>query len=593
VFFIVVVIGLFTAVYGVLRYRWLHGDGMPRSASVKEARSNIGTSEHESACPQAGFKKGKSETDQIELLRKALLDGDELTVRQIVKILTNQDREKAWAIIAEINPGWKMVRTFLSAWADCSVETCARWIVANLPKGGDRSFITQYVIGRWVEKNVFEAAAWVQTLLPEQGRDSALNALFEAWAKLDPEPAARELLLVKNFDTRNLAKGMIAYYWARKDIQAVTDWAWNLPKDSGYNYALSNIARAIYETDKTHGSDWIRSLPVGYTNNPTLRRIAAFLTGEDSAKAVSDLAVSIPGGFETSPDLQMFVVRWTKKKPEEIVAWVGQLPDSRSKEQALYTIAQVLAQVNPAIAAKIAETIPAGASRNSVISKVAAQWASVDVNQATAWAKQLPQDGTAQSAQDAIASVKVPDAPVSAQTTYNTQRETMTVPEILNQDLSVAIGLAEQIPDGSERNAVMHSLALRWAEEDPAGAATWVMQEMPEGFELNATLRTIIWGWAEKDSAGALAWGNQLTDPAKQLDAKATVAMALARINPTDAAGIAAQMPVGEARNNVVANIAFQWAHVDRNAVTTWAQSLSVEQGKEQALAAIQRALNN
>ncbi|MDD4871155.1 MAG: hypothetical protein PHR77_11405 [Kiritimatiellae bacterium] len=532
---------LFIAVFGIIKHRWFCGGEMPGSAVGKKDQISKVYSKNDIR----GFANKVSDVEQTAILRKALRDGDGRTVKYIVQMLTGKDMENALAIFMEMKPGWKMARVFLSAWADSSPEACARWVVKNLPKGGDRSFITQYVIRQWAGKNVLEAFAWVKTLSPEQGRDSALNALFEAWAGIDPENAAKELLLIKDFDTCNLSKGMIAYYWARKDINAATAWAWNLPKDSGYTSALSSIARVLYETDKKRGSDWAKSLPAGYTNNPALRRIASFLTGSDSEKAVSVLAENMPGGFGTAPDIQMFVARWTKRDPEVALAWARQLADSQSREYALYTITQALTPVNRSASAKVVEVV---------------------------------NDGQAAS---------------GGQTADNKQPDKISVPEILNQDLSVAIGLSEQIPDGPERDSVMHSVALRWAEDDPAGAAAWVMQEMPEGLELNATLRTIIWHWAENDSAGALSWANELTDSGKHMDAQATIAMALARVNPLAAAGVIEQIPCGETRNNVVSNVAFQWAHVDRNAVTAWAQKLTVEQGREQALAAIQRALNN
>jgi len=521
-------------------------------------------------------------SDLIAVLKKALHDGNEQEIRQIVRTLKGKDLDDAVAVVMETRPGWMMVRTFFSAWADGSPEACAKWVAVSMPKCGDRSYVMQYAIGRWVMRNPREALAWAGGLREEQGRDGALLAVFKSWASLDPESAAKELSLVKDFDSRNLAEGAIAYCWARKDVRAATAWAWNLSKDSGYDYALSNIARVLYETDKAGGSEWVRSFPAGYTNNPTLCSLAAFLTGRDSGQAVSRLAERIPGGPGPAPELQMQISRWAAKDPGGATAWAAHLPDERGREQALCTIACVLASVDPVAAAKVAESMPAGTMKNSAVSKVASAWASTDSIKAAEWAKQLPQDGTSQSAQEAVTSVTAP--------AENAGTAQVSIPEILNQDLSVAVGLAEQLPDGKQRDAVMHSIALRWAEADPAAAAAWVIQEMPDGLELNSTLRAIVWDWTAKDSAGALAWTGELGDQARQADTMATIAMALAKKDPRQAVAVADKVPAGEARNNVVANIAFQWAHVDRNAATAWAESLSTEQGKEQALDAIRRA---
>ena len=492
------------------------------------------------------LEKSQPEIGQVTLLRKAFRDGDCQMVNSVVRMLAGRDMEKALAVLLEMKPGWKLVRAFLSAWADIDPATCARWVVENLPKGGDRSFIMQHVIGQWVEKDVQKAFAWAQSLSVEQGRDSALQALFEKWAGIDPKSSAKALALLKDFPSCNLAKGAIAWHWARKDIDAATAWAWNLPKDSGYTYALYNIAMVLRETDdKARSSEWAKSFPVGYTNNQVLKRIASFLAGSDSGKTVAMLTENMPGGFGNMPDLQLFLVRWAKKDPEAAKIWAYQLADGRGRENALYAIAQVVESGNKSTAGNVVE-----------------------------------------------GSVSAP-AVSDGQTADGEKSGKISVSEILNQDLSVAISLAEQLPDGAERDAVMHSVALRWAEDDPAGAAAWVVQQMPEGRELNVTLRTIIWSWSEKDSAGALSWVNQMTDEGKQIESRATVAMALARTNPLAAADVVAQIPCGETRNNVVSNIAFQWAHTDRSAAATWAQTLTVEQGKEHALAAISRAVSN
>lgn len=517
-----------------------HGGVMSRNTSDSEAgKVSIDGQPGKSRFAVPAGKK-------ISVLRKAFRDKDSQAVSSVVRTLSNREMEEALAVLMEMKPGWKLVRVFLSDWADVDPVACAGWVAVNLPKGGDRSFIMHYVLGRWAEQDVHKAFSWAQSLSAEQGRDSALQALMDRWAVLDPEAAANALATLKDFNSCNLAKGVIAWNWARKDINAATAWAWNLPKDSGYVYALYNIAMVLRQKDDgMRFSEWTKSFPAGHTDNPALRRLAGFLAGNDSGKTVSLLSEETPGGLGNMPEIQLFIIRWAKADPESAKLWAGQLVDGSARDNALYTIAQVLESGNKTAAGKSGEVTDSGQT--------------------------VPGEQAADS----------------------TKPEKMSVSEILNQDLSVAVSLSEQLPDGAERDAVMHSIALRWAEDDPAGAAAWVIQQMPEGRELNVTLRTIVWSWAEKDSAGALLWVNQMADDTKQAESRATVAMALARTDPTAAAGIVEQMPCGESRNNVVSNVAFQWALTDRNAVTAWAQKLTVEQGKEQALAAIQRALNN
>jgi len=520
------------------------------NARIHQIDGKIRSANNVSEDNGGGSFSGKSsgvvaELERAKVLRQALGEGDVKTVAIEVHALTGKGMENALAMLMELKPGWRMVRTFLSAWADIDYEECARWSLANLPRGGDRSFIIQYTLGLWVGKDVQGALTWAQTLTIEQGRESVLNALFEAWAVIDPESAAKTLPSVANLNSASMIKGIIAWHWAQKDVDAATAWAWSLPRDSGYVSALSSIARFLFETDKARASKWAKAITDSRMANPTLQRMAAFLTGSDSAEAVSMLAGKMPHSQGVLPEIQLFVVRWAARDPANVLAWAGQIAGSRGREAALSLVNKILPSSYQGESGNGAEML-------------VDQQASSD----------------SQSPGDAGPGV-------------------VSVLDILNYDLSVAISLTEQLPDGAERDAVMHSIAIRWAQDDPGGAAAWVMQQMSGDRALSAALRAIIWNWTEKDSAGAREWAGHLNDAGKHADAFATIAMSLARTDPPAAADIVEQLSCGDARNNIVSNVAFQWARVDRNAAAEWAGKLTVEQGREQALAAISRAVNN
>ena len=529
------------------------------------------------------------DANRLDLLRLALRQRDEKEIGRLVQLMTDSEVDQALDLVLEARLKWKILRACLAALSEKDPKTVATWIAGNLQKKGDRAFALRQAMSVWTTGNPGEALEWAAGLSAKQGREIALNAVFQAWAAIAPETAARELESVQNFSARNLAIATIAYCWARKDTRAATDWACNLPQNAGQAYALTGIARSLRDMDANKAAGWVTSLLAGYSDNPTVQTMAALFAGKDVDAIDKQSATRIPAGAsEVEPSLELFLARWMGRDAKEALAWAEQLQHDNNREQALSIVAIAVARSNPQTAAHVIETMPAGSEKNNAASAVATIWAASDPDAATSWARHLPQDGTSQRAMDGVQSAAATDN--ATQTTDKATPSSPSISTILSYDRSVAAQLAEQLPDGSDREALMHTIAVEWAAEDPAAAASWAMEQMTEGRELNVTLRSIVWDWTVKNSDESLAWANQLSDSERQQSAVATIAMALARTDPTAAAAVVATMPAGEKKKNTVSNLAYQWALVDSGAATEWAGALTPDDGREQALAEIQRA---
>jgi hypothetical protein len=530
------------------------------------------------------------ETNRLDLLRLALRQRNEKEIRRLAQLMTEADLDEALDLVLKAQPKWKMLRAFLAAWSEENPKAAAAWITRNLPQGGDRAFALRQAVSVWTTGNPDEALEWAADLSAEQGRENALTAVFQTWAGIAPDTAASELESVQDFSARNLAIGTIAYLWALEDLRAATDWARNLPQDAGQTYALIGIGRSLRAADANVAAEWVTGLLPSYSDNPTVQTMAALLAGRDAGTMGKQSAAQIPAGTsEIDPSLALSIARWAGRDAQEAVAWAEQLPRDDSRAQALSVAAIAIARSNPQMAAGVIETMPAGAQKKSAASVVASLWAASDPGAATTWAGQLPQDGTSQRAMNGVQNTAAATANAT-RTADEVTQSPVGISTILSYDRSVSVELAEQLPDGPEREALMHTIAVDWAAEDPAAAASWAMEQMTDGRELNVTLRSIVWDWSERNSEDALAWANQLSDPEKQQFAVSTIAMELARSDPTAAAAVVATMPAGDRKKNTVINLAYQWALVNLDAATEWAEGLTPDDGREQALAEIQRA---
>lgn len=443
-------------------------------------------------------------------------------------------------LIDEKKPGWKVVRKSVVDMASKDPRAAAEWAIGHVPAGGDRSFALREIMSRWAAVDPKAALGWAKALPAGSGRDSALRAVFQAWAASDPAAAAAGLGQVDDFATKNVTAGMVAYYWARKDLKAALAWAWKLPEGPGRTYALSNIIRQININERLAAQAAgtpVSAQPVQgerRTGDSAIRTLTAMLQAETPGITVESVAALLPGGSVLSPALQIRVADWARKDAESATAWAGQVAGDREQEKAKATVAAV--------------TSPTATSQGN----------------AAGGSTTEPSSTGGGSGQQQAADVVPAD--------------------ILAQDRSVAVNLAEQLPDGSMRDGVIGTIALEWGKEDPQAAVAWVVEQLQPGPLTDATVRAILWDWTSRDAVAAEEWAVALTDPAKRELAVAGVAMALARKDLAAAARVADAIPAGDKKFSVISNIAFQWGRLDVGAASAWAVGLTPDGGRDYAL---------
>jgi len=151
-----------------------------------------------------------------------------------------------------------------------------------------------------------------------------------------------------------------------------------------------------------------------------------------------------------------------------------------------------------------------------------------------------------------------------------------------NADAALAAAL--KIPAVELRNRALEAVCFGLSETNPA-AAVALAQSLHLDDRPGAVLENLVQQWASADVSSALAWAKD--QPAgEQRDALITrAAMALSRVNPSDAAALVAdEVSPGATQDEAVVMVVQQWGNQDLVAAAGWVSNFPDTPLRERAL---------
>ena len=145
-----------------------------------------------------------------------------------------------------------------------------------------------------------------------------------------------------------------------------------------------------------------------------------------------------------------------------------------------------------------------------------------------------------------------------------------------------AFALIAKKPEGREKVQALRLAADRWAQKNTA-AAVAAVTALPPGKSAQGATDAVAAAWAKIDGREALAWANGLPDGRKET-ALYALRFAWVHADPVAAAANVAQLPPGNTKNALVANVAEEWTRIDSTAALQWIQGLPEGPEKQIAL---------
>jgi len=170
-------------------------------------------------------------------------------------------------------------------------------------------------------------------------------------------------------------------------------------------------------------------------------------------------------------------------------------------------------------------------------------------------------------------------------------------PELENDKLAQ---VAAEVPDDDLRRALDSSLQdhtdfasqlrelliRRWAEIDPAAAASWASGLQDPSIAASLT-QQIATAWANKDLTAAVEWVDGLPDGATRQAVVLSLGYEAARNNSFGAFGLVAALPPSSERDSLLIHVARQWAATDPSEAVIWADRVPDTALRERLISAV------
>lgn len=180
-------------------------------------------------------------------------------------------------------------------------------------------------------------------------------------------------------------------------------------------------------------------------------------------------------------------IGWANQQLDEAIAWAKELPDGESKRSIQRSIAYEAARSDPMKAINLVASQPSSSARDLVLIQSVAQWATTDPAAAANWAFQIEEPSLKYGVIGMVATTLAQTNPIAAS--------------------NLAL---QSLPAGKIMDDAITSIVQRWTQIDPKAAAEWVTR-FPNGDLRNAAIANLVKLWVDQNPEPAGTWLNTLT----------------------------------------------------------------------------------
>jgi len=301
--------------------------------------------------------------------------------------------------------------------------------------------------------------------------------------------------------------------------------------------------------------------------------ILEILGAENSSETMSDLKERLLANLarknpeaaarvalEQNVAIDGVLATWVNQDPSQAITWVEQLPDGDAKRRAIISVASEAVRTDPQSAVRMAGGLPESAERDEILNRAMAEWVHSAPSDVQTWVQQV-EDPSLRSRLMAVVATTLAesDAPTAAQ-----------------------LALTSMEPGKLQNDAVV-GIVQRWAQRDPASAASWVAQ-FPAGDLRDAAIDNLVKLWPSRTEAAA--WLNSLpAGPSRDAGFRA-YAEQIAPAYPREAAGWAAAIADPQIQAAQLERIIRAWNDRDFASASRWVQTASLTPSIRQRLLA-------
>jgi hypothetical protein len=179
---------------------------------------------------------------------------------------------------------------------------------------------------------------------------------------------------------------------------------------------------------------------------------------------------------------------WAGSDMDEALAWATQLPEGEGKHRATLILAREAARTDPEIALTLARDLPPSSARDELIAHAVAQWAASAPEDTAAWVEQQ-----------------------EVQPSRDTLLATLSTVWADSDPSAAARYALDHLPPGRLQDDALVGIVQRWTQQDPVAVAAWV-ERFPEEPLKAAAMENVVKLWARQDPHAIGPWLKTLAE---------------------------------------------------------------------------------
>lgn len=368
----------------------------------------------------------------------------------------------------------------------------------------------------------FTATQKILDLAPSvAARASAAEKVVTVLADQAPPKAARVALELPSGPKTSTAIEIAATAWTQRAPDEALRWSIAIEDPASANVARRAVTRLLVDRDPSEALGRIQALPVSRAR---------------------DEMVGLAAGA------------WARRDANAAVRWLEQQPNDARREQLASTVAFELAQVSPARAIELAETLPVGRNRWLVFSGIAQTWVALDQDAAIAWANRL-QRGEAHDA--AIAGI--------------------------NTGLGVAATRRSPMPSGAARIPRGRATYAIGPDNDPPAFSAWLATQ-PQTMSREEAIVEYVRQRGSQDGGAIGSWLANLPGEPARSRALDTYFQEVVRSSPATAANWLRSLPSSDRSDEMIETVARRWLQTDPRAAEAWLRETNLSPVRQEEL---------
>ncbi|HUS36527.1 MAG TPA: hypothetical protein VM680_14340 [Verrucomicrobiae bacterium] len=372
----------------------------------------------------------------------------------------------------------------------------------------------------------------------------------------DPEAALAEITSARDRNVREKAAEWILPAVARNDPLRASSFLSANQNLGRYHHVFRIVAQIFSQTAPQQSIAWANTLTDKLLREQTVTFAWVGWVESDPATAAAALQKD-PKMLNDSSLVNAVAANWSRTDVTAALKWIESIPDERNRNEAYNSIDFTKAKLSPDSAREILLGLPDDA-RNRLAEKVGLEFARDNVDQALAWAGQLPADKSRANALNSILSYWS------------------------NSDPSAAARYLATQPTSKQNTDFLARAMHQWNENDP-DAADKFLQTLPRGAERDAATAGMIQSIEDPKSARAV----ELFESIQDRKVAATVAdrfiSSLARSDPDAAFRLAGEMPA-EAQPKLYHDLMRGWAFEHTAEAGQWLNTLTPGPARDSAI---------